>query len=119
MECLSVIANVADVQDYTVLEAATNMTKVSICWGEGHSIEDILPVLKRWRHLRRLTLSCNESSLPQVKVICDFIMKMKNLTCFQLILDCAQPESFRDEVVKVILPRRPNFQLYIKPVKCE
>ena len=111
MECLSVIANVADVQDYTVLESATNMTKVSICWGEGHSIEDILPVLERWRQLRRLTLwSRNESSLPQVKVICDFIMKMKNLTCFQLILDCAQPESFREELINVILPRRPNFQ---------
>ena len=120
MEYLEVFANVANVQDYAELESAVNMTEVDICWEEGHSIEDILPVLERWRQLRRLTLrSRNESSLPQVKVICDFIMKMKNLTCFQLNLDCAKPESFRDEVVKVILPRRPNFQLYIKPVKCE
>ena len=116
MEYLEVFANVANVQDYAALESAVNMTEVVICWKKGHTIEDILPVFKRWRHLRRLTLwSRNESSLPQVKVICDFIMKMKNLTYFQLNLNCAQPESFREEVINVILPRRPNFQFYINP----
>ena len=120
MEYLEVLANVANVQDYAALESAVNMTEVDIFWREGHSIEDILPVLERWRQLRRLTLrSRNESSLPQVKVICDFIMKMKNLTYFQLNLNCAQPESFREEVINVILPRRPNFPFYIEPLKCE
>jgi hypothetical protein len=118
VECLSVNTDVAKVQDYAALESATNMTEVNICWGEGHSIEDILPVLKRWRALRRLTLwSGNESCVPQAKVICDFIMKMKNLTYFKLCLNCAQLESFRDEVTKVLLPLRPKFELHIKPLK--
>jgi hypothetical protein len=106
--------NVANVQDYAELESSVNMTEVSIFWEEGHSIEDILPVLKRWRQLRRLTLrSWNESSLPQVQVIFDFIMRMKYLTYLQLSLDCAKPESFRDEVNQVVLLRRPNFELNI------
>jgi len=118
VEYLSVYADVANVQDYAELESAVNMTEVSICWREGHSIEDILPVLKRWRHLRRLTLqSRNESSVPKVQAICDFIMKMKNLTYFKLSLNCAQPESFRDEVINVLLPRRLNFELNVVPLK--
>jgi hypothetical protein len=115
-----VYADVANVQDYAELESAVNMTEVSICWREGHSIEDILPVLKKWRQLRRLTLwSGNESSVPQIKVMCDFIMRMKNLTYFKLSLNCAQLESFRDEVSKVLLPLRPKFELCINPLKCE
>jgi hypothetical protein len=98
------------------------MTQVRISWGFGHSIEDILPVLERWRQLRRLTLqsrSEESSSVPQVQAICDFIMKMKNLTYFKLSLNCAQLESFRDEITKVLLPLRPKFELKIKPFKFE
>ena len=119
MEYLSVYANVANVQDYAELESAVNMKEVRISWGEGHSIEDILPVLKRWRQLRRLTLGSNESSLPQLKVICDFIMRMKNLEYLKIRLDCAEPGTLRDEVNKVVLPGRPNFELDIKPLKGE
>jgi hypothetical protein len=96
------------------------MTQVRISWGFGHSIEDILPVLERWRQLRRLTLqsrSEESSSVPQVQAICDFIMKMKNLTYFKLSLNCAQPESFREEVINVLLPRRLNFELNVVPLK--
>ena len=112
-------ANVANVQDYAELESAVNMKEVRISWGEGHSIEDILPVLKRWRQLRRLTLGSNESSLPQITVICDFIMRMKNLAYLKLSLDCAELGTLRDEVNKVVLPGRPNFELHIKNWKCE
>ena len=44
-------------------------------------------------------------------------MNMKNLTYFEVNVDvnvdCAHPEFLRDEIIKVLLPRRPNFQLYI------
>jgi hypothetical protein len=111
-----VFTEAANVQDYAELKSATNMTEVNICWGKGHSIEDILPVLKRWRQLRRLTLQ-NKSSVPQFKVICDFIKRMKYLTYLQLSLDCAQPEILRDEVNQIVLPLRPNFDLNVKSVK--
>jgi hypothetical protein len=117
VESLSVFTDVANVQDYAELESAVNMTEVEICWGEGHSIEDILRVLKRWRQLRRLTLRSGNESVPQVQVICNFILRMKNLIYFKLSLNCAQPESFRDEVIKVLLPLRPKFELYINPLK--
>jgi hypothetical protein len=120
VESLSVDTDVANIRDYAELESAVNMTEVIICWREGHSIEEILPVLKRWRQLRRLTLrSCNESSVPRVKVICDFIMRMKYLTYLQLSLDCAQPETLRVEVNAVVLSRRPNFEFSAEPFQDE
>jgi hypothetical protein len=113
VEILRVNADSASLQDFAELESAENLSEVHLSWKEGPSIEEMLPTLKRWRYLRRLTLQ-SRSSVPHLDVMCDFIMRMKHLTCFQLTVICAQPETLRDQIKEKVLPRRPNFELTIK-----
>jgi hypothetical protein len=108
----------ASLQGFAKLESAENMKEVHLIWTVGPSIEELLPTLKRWRYLRRLTLQ-NRSSVPHLDVMCDFIMRMKHLTCLQLSVICAQPETLRDQIKEKVLPRRPNFELTIKSLENE
>ncbi len=43
-------------RDLAEWEPAENITDIILDWDSGPSIEDVLPILKRWRQLRRLTL---------------------------------------------------------------
>ena len=103
----------ASFQDFAELESVGNFSEVHLSWREGPTIEEILPIINRWRYLRRLNLR-RWSSVPHVDVMCDFIMRMKHLTCLQLSVICAQPEALRDQINEKVLPRRPNFELTIK-----
>ncbi len=62
MKKLKVYADVARLQDLAEL-GPSEMTEVSLGWREGPSIEEILPTLKRWGYLRRLTLRIWNSSI--------------------------------------------------------
>ena len=117
VKILRVNASVASLTDFAELESAENLNEAHLSWKEGPSIEEMLPILKRWRFLRRVSLQCR--SVPHVDVMCDFIMKMKHLTCLQLAVICAQPETLSDQIKEKVLPRRPNFQLTIKALKSE
>ena len=58
-----------DLEDFAELEPAERTTEVHLSWGSGPSIEDVLPILRRWRHLRRLTLSrWSDRSVPPIQV---------------------------------------------------
>jgi hypothetical protein len=118
LEILRLNASVASLQDFAELESAENLKEAHLSCREGPSIEEMLPTLKRWRYLRRLTLQ-SQSSVPHVDVWCDFIMRMKHLICLQLSLICAQPITLRDQIKEKVLPRRPNFELTIKSLRSE
>jgi hypothetical protein len=116
LEILSASARAASLQDFAELESAENLKEVDLNWREGPSIEEMLPTLKKWRFLRRLALR-RWSCVPHLDVMCDFIMRMKHLTCLQLSVMCDQPETLRNQIKEKVLPRRPNFELTIKPLK--
>jgi hypothetical protein len=106
----------ASLHDFVELELAGNFTEVHLSWGSGPSFEEVLPVIKRWRHLSRLTL--HPRSFPRFQVVCSFIMELKNLIYFHFIPDsinCSRRrwETLRDKVNQVVLPQRPNFEFDI------
>ena len=105
-----------DLEDFAELEPAERTTEVHLSWGSGPSIEEVLPVIKRWRHLRRLTL--HPRDFPRFEVVCGFIMKLKHLIYFHFIPDsinCSRDrwETLRDKVNQIVLPQRPNFEFDI------
>ena len=69
MEKLKVYADVARLQDLAELGPSEMMTEVGLGWREGPSIEEILPTLRRWRHLRRLTLRIWNSSITRSEML--------------------------------------------------
>ena len=77
-------ASYVTVQDIADFKPAENITEIKLIWEEGPSIEEVLPILKRWRHLRQLTLQSGPS-VPQFEMLCDFIMGMKYLTYVNFI----------------------------------
>ena len=108
--------------DLAELEPAENMTDVTLIWWSGPSIEEVLPVLKRWHQLHRLTLNNQDKSVPQLELLGDFIMEMKHLSYlhipphfdpFSLDSNRGQLEILRDKVNEMILPQRPNFKFDI------
>ena len=110
MEILVVNIDVARVQDFAELKSAENLRRVHLICGRDFSIGDILPTVKRWRHLHKLFfIGRKKRSDPRSKVLCDFILEMKHLTSLTLYVNCVKPESLRDKVNKIVLPRRPNF----------
>jgi hypothetical protein len=109
-----VYTDVARLQDFDELQSTESLKDVRLNWEEGLFIGDILPIVKKWRNLRRLTLiSRSERSVLQFKVLCDFILGMKHLTYLKITLNCVQPESLRDKIHEIVLPRRPNFEFNV------
>jgi hypothetical protein len=109
-----------NLEDLAELEPAENMTDVTLRWEFGPSIEDVLPIVKRWRHLDRLTLFDNDVmtkiSVPPLEVLGDFIMELKQLSHLHIapLNDGSNYEKLkilRDNVNELILPLRPNFNL--------
>jgi hypothetical protein len=103
------------------MEPFEHTTEVHLRWGKGPSIEEILPTLKKWQHLRRLTLRrWHERSVPPL-VLLDFIMGMEHLTYLHLVpiynrCDSDQLETLRDQVNNLVLPHRPNFQFDVSEI---
>jgi hypothetical protein len=104
--------------DLAELEPAETMTDITLRWDIGPSIEEALPIVKRWRHLRRLTFSFSLPEgilVPPLKVLSDFILEMKHLSHLHIAphrypsTGYGQLEILRDKVNEFILPRRPNF----------
>jgi hypothetical protein len=100
-------------RDLAELEPAENITDVTLRWRNGPPIEEVLPNLKRWRHLKRLTftdLVKTKISVTPLEVLSHFILQMKHLSHYD---DYGQLEILRDGVNELILPRRPNFKFVI------
>ena len=112
-------------RDFAELEPAETMTDVTLRWRNGPSIEEVLPIVKRWRHLKRLTftdLVKTKVSVTPSEVLKNFILQMKHLSHFHIVPhhnsddDCdddVQLKILRDKVNGLILPRRPNFKFVI------
>jgi hypothetical protein len=120
MEVLNVSLVYLFVRDLIELEPAETMTDVNLFWFGGPSIEKVLPVLKKWRHLNRLILGLFDSkiSVPPLEVLSDFIMEMKQLSYLHIVpkhdrSNDGQLKILRDKVNELILPRRPNFKFDI------
>jgi hypothetical protein len=103
---------VAELQDFANLEYSENMTEVHLIWLRGPASEEVLPFLKKWRHLRRLTFSkWNSQCDMPLKALCDFIMEMKHLTYLNIgPKDSNSDQLLRAKVNELVLPRRPNFK---------
>jgi len=110
-------------RDLAEWELAENITDVTLhWWGNGPSIGEVLPMLKRWRQVRRLTLGkYRNTSVPPLEVLSDFITEMKLLSYLHIVQgydrsNCDEQEILRDEVNELILPLRPNFTFDISPI---
>ena len=118
MQVLNVIFDEATLQDFAELEPTDSIKEMLSSWCEGPSIEEVLPILKRWRHLCRLSLGVpgwEERSVPPFNVLYNFIMEMRHLTHLHFIPSYNRPNrdqvhSLRDEVIEFVLPGRPNFK---------
>jgi hypothetical protein len=106
-------------QDLADLEHYENLREAHLRWLKDTSVTEALSMFKTCTHLRRITLE-GETKLPfpSSEELCDFIMKLKHLTCLHIIFYRPQPKchhfkALLDEVNAFVLPRRPNFKLYI------
>jgi hypothetical protein len=117
VEILRIHVTCLILSDLAELEFAENMTDITLFWNEGPSIEVVLWVFERWRHLSRLTVQdFSEISVLQLEVLSDFIMKMEHLSYLHIAPQHdhkGQLEILRDKVNKLILPLRPNFKFDI------
>ena len=122
MEILRRDIYILNLEDLAELEPAENITDVTLRWHGGPEIEDVLPILKRWRHLCRLTFVSlyEDACFPPIQVLGDFIMGLKHFTHLHIVpeLDCSivRLEIFRDKVNELILPLRPNFTFDISRI---
>ena len=84
MEILRMDIYILNLEDLAELEPAENITDVTLRWHGGPEIEDVLPILKRWRHLCRLTFVSlyEDACFPPIQVLGDFIMGLKHFTHF-------------------------------------
>jgi hypothetical protein len=123
MEKLRIDVHFFCLRDLAELEPA-DMTEFHLEWIVGPFIEDVLPMFKRWRQLRRLTVcrglceikiygARRETSVLPFEILSDFVMGMKHLSHLRIVTDCEsydQLEILRDKVKKLILPLRPNLK---------
>ena len=105
------------VRDLAELEPAENTTDITLRWEKGPSVKEVLPLLKRWRHLCRLTFTglAEKKSVPPFEELGHFILGMEHLSHFHIspAYDCTnvgQLKILRDKVTEFILPLRPNFK---------
>jgi hypothetical protein len=107
------------VRDLAELEPAENMTDITLRWNRGPPVKEVLLVLKRWRHLSRLSVEVFfVTPFPPFEVLTDFIMAMKHLSYLHIVhdyacLDYDQAEVLRDQIIELIIPLRPNFKFDI------
>ena len=113
MEILRLNVTNASLQDLADLEFFENMTDVSLQWFMGPSINEVLPILKKLRHLRRFSSRIWKSPAPSIKLLCNFITEMKHLTHLLIVLDNFKIETLRDKVNEIILTLRPSFKFDI------
>ncbi len=107
-------------EDLAELEPAENMTDITLSWFKGDSMENVFPILRSWRNLRRLKVQHKrlQGTVPPFEVLADFIMGMKYLSYLQFVphydrSNYGQLEIVRDKVNELILPRRSEFKLDI------
>ena len=115
MEILRLNVTNASLQDLADLDFFENMTDVSLRWFMGPSINEVLPILKRLRHLRRFSSRIWKSPAPSIKLLCNIITEMKQLTYLHLHFDhfeIVPLQTLRDKVNEIILPVRPSFKFY-------
>ena len=65
------------------LQPAENIVDLELNWlDDDLPAPDLLPVLKEWSHLRRLTLLGDPESfdMPRIDLLCNFIRQMDHLT---------------------------------------
>ena len=112
MEILEFFIRKANLRDITEW-AAENMTEVDLRWDKGPSIEQVLPVLAKWRQLRKLTvISYERHHYPSSEVFCHFIMRMKRLKYLNLgSYSNPKLKPLLDKINEFVLPRRPIFHL--------
>jgi hypothetical protein len=100
------------------IKPAENILELEIEWSVEPLIEKVLPVFKRWKNLRRLTLLSvyydwsEHAEWPPLKMVRDFIMNMKHLTYLGIGLICFGDEdeqTFVKKVNDIVKPRRPDF----------
>jgi len=114
VEKIRVLASYVTVQDIADFKPAENIREIKLIGEEGPSIEEVLPIFKRWPHLRQLALQSGPS-VPQFEVLRDFIMGMKDLSYLSCIpsledSDRSQLESLREKVTKFASTNRPDFK---------
>jgi hypothetical protein len=107
-------------EELAELEPAENMKDISLRWYGGPSIGDVLPIVKGWRHLRRLTFADLYEciSAPSVLELGDFIMGMEHLSYLHILPERDGSNDgllriLREKVNELVLPQRPNFQFDI------
>ena len=111
MEKLKFSSRKANLKDITEW-AAENMTEVDLAWDKGPSIRQAVPVIMKWRQLRKATLRRFGQHRPSSEAWCDFIMRMKHLKYLRIATH-SKPElkPLIDKIKEFVLPRRPNFHL--------
>jgi hypothetical protein len=111
VEILEFFIRKAKLKDITEW-VAENMTEVELGWDKGPSIEQVLPVLRKWRQLKKVTLRLHGRHYPSPEVLCDFIMGIKHLKYLNLRFG-PNPElkPLLDKINEFVLPRRPDFHL--------
>jgi hypothetical protein len=111
VDILELFNKKANLKDITEL-AAGNLKEVELGWDKGPSIEQVLPVLAKWRKLRKVALCFRERQPPSSEVVCDFIMNMKHLMYLYLGSNFdPKLKPLCDKINEFVLPRRPNFDL--------
>ena len=107
------------------LEPTENITDITLRWHEGPNLKEVLPVLKKWRHLCRLTIVDYPENISELtfEELCDFIMAMQHLSWLHIVPQSSdhykwklQLEFLLDKVRELILPKRPNFQFDISRI---
>jgi hypothetical protein len=102
--------------DYIFMEPAENILEIKIECELEATLEEILPVFKKWRHLRRLTLLSDfwiypHEEQPPLKMVCDFALSMKHLTYLGIDICFGAEENpiFKGKVNDVVRAHRPDF----------
>jgi hypothetical protein len=124
----------ADVENFaSVFQPTKSLLDLTLCWKLYSPIEQIFPILERWRHLRRLRLVCEMRCAPKSNsffdlsrsrkiravnfkfldagIIYDLILKMKNLTCLEIFqnIPCERMKVLENNVNVSVRPHRPDF----------
>ena len=99
-------------EDLAILEPPENMPDITLRYRTGPSFDDVFFELRRWRQLRQLTLNWTDyrASLPSFGELKKFILRMENLTNFQILIphhrcNFEEQEGLRKQVNQLNLPK--------------